>query len=1501
MVTVNPTNRLYRALRVVFLMLSFVLLGANLSIAANFTLTQNSTWDTNTGDDTQAAATGDNVNIATFNFTISNASAVKQLDALTGTTGDLLISAATTTNAATTVGSIALTGAASNITITNTNGGSGGGVSLTVTGNTSIGGALTATNSMASANGVMFGTFGGTTAVGGVTTITSVNRAGSTTTMTFTGNSEHTGAVTLTGSANGLATANFNGAVVTFTAGLSLAGGTTTAIANFTPTAAQTVTGVIDSSDSTDRGVINVLSSNLTTFASNIGGTNNILALNVGATGAAGNAKFSGTVDAATITVFTQLDSNVAAADFDGNVVGNVVLTGGNGSGENATASFAGNVTGNITMTPNSGTGTAATFDGTTAQTITGNVVAGADGKGVLKITNTGGVVTFNDDVGVAGTGIEEIHIASGATMTQKALLTGDDLTFDVVTTVDADGAGTRGGTLIIEGGDAVSGTAGGAITLATITTDTALTALTVQGGDAIENDVGGAVTETAFVGATDATTYTVQGGAGGSDGAATGGVGGAVATHLQTGATTATTINMNGGAGGAGVADDSSGVGGAGGAVGSSANTWTGLITATNVNVNGGLGGNGGAGGSSETGGVGGDGGAVTVTDIQNGLTGALNLTAGDGGVGGLGNAASKLGGNGGAGGNVTLSDLDTGGDLGNVTIAAGTGGVGGASGTANGGVGGDGGTVVVTRIDDQIDGNLSITGGTGGVGGEGTGAGTGGNGGAGTAVATLVINGVVDGNVSITSGSGGDGGGAGSGAGNGGTGGAGGAVATSLNANVTGTIALDDGAAGSTGASGTGTAGSGGAASAVTLTFAGSSAQTITGAVTAAADGEGALVLNNSTAATSDVIFSSTIGTSSAALKSITVSDGNAEFDGNVFAKSIVGASGDTVNFDGDVTAATALTLNAGSHTAAGDITAGTLFNFIGASDLTLDGTGDQTITGAITNATGADDVGDIRNSNTGGTVTFASAIGAADANAGQGDLTLDASTTTVFDGALNMEVGVLNGTATFNAAVTLDGAITLGANNKIIVGPDFTNGQTVIAAAGAMTDGDTTIEMRPANLSNGQTITVLDAGSGTTDATYTVIDTALFDFTAALDDDNDTVIVTANKRSTANIASNLGIETGAARALDKGTTALAGAGDAALSRTLNALLVAGGAPAKKAAEQLQNDPGAMTSAGSAAVTSTGTQVIGAGSARMASLRSGPAYASTQGTGFAAGNEGMTNSVWMKPFANWGDQDQRKGIAGFENETFGMAIGGDFKVDNSTYGMSISYANTDVDSKGAGDAQTDIDSYQVTFYGDYTTDEWYVEGLIGYARNEISTSRTIDFASSTAMADYGSNQYMINIGGGMPIEVEKDHYFTPNASFQYTYVDNETYTETGAGSLNLRVSQDEINVALGVLGVRYHTHQTINEGTLTPELRAGLTYDFAGDDGVSTNLFNGGGAAFENVGADVVEFGYRLGGGLGFKPLNVDGLEFTVNYDSWIKEDFIGHNANLQLRLSF
>ena len=113
-----------------------------------------------------------------------------------------------------------------------------------------------------------------------------------------------------------------------------------------------------------------------------------------------------------------------------------------------------------------------------------------------------------------------------------------------------------------------------------------------------------------------------------------------------------------------------------------------------------------------------------------------------------------------------------------------------------------------------------------------------------------------------------------------------------------------------------------------------------------------------------------------------------------------------------------------------------------------------------------------------------------------------------------------------------------------------------------------------------------------------------------------------------------------------------------------------------------------------------------------------------------------------------------------------------------------------------------------------------------------------------------------------------------------------------------------------MGVFGLRYHTNKDFGIGVLTPELRGGITYDFAGDDGVSTNTFNGGGAAFENTGADVVELGLQLGAGFSFKPKpikipftskSIEDFSISANYDLWRKEDFMGHSANFAIRYEF
>ncbi|MBL4665698.1 MAG: autotransporter domain-containing protein [Nitrospinaceae bacterium] len=681
------------------------------------------------------------------------------------------------------------------------------------------------------------------------------------------------------------------------------------------------------------------------------------------------------------------------------------------------------------------------------------------------------------------------------------------------------------------------------------------------------------------------------------------------------------------------------------------------------------------------------------------------------------------------------------------------------------------------------------------------------------------------------------------------------------------------------------------------------------IVGSVTTATTNTGTLTFATTTAVTT--LVSGNVGSSSALLTVVNAgSNGNvATFGGEVNATTINitnTAAGDIVAFSGSVNGTTLNFAAAGTINMAANasITAATVTANDGTGTLNFAGT--STVTGLV-GVIGANEL--LAVNVNGGTVTFKNNIGARTFNTAAG-------ATFKTDGAIAIDSNTAltnNGTWDLGGTLTLTTAtpdISATASTINLAPVSAYTGGVVISNTAANINASNTVTLVPDASFTSGTLTVVDtnAGGGTANiqGSYAVTGNALASYAVTIDGSND-VILTATANSSSAIATTLGVSEEAASAASSASSALAtvsSAQDVATQAAYNTAIQAGGATAKQAVEQIQGSPANLSAVGSAAVSATGSQVIAVGTSRLASLRSGSQFASSQASGFAGGAAANNYGIWMKPFVNFGDQDQRTGIAGYETETYGLAFGGDVKVGDAkrtTLGISFSYANTDIDSKGAGRARTDINSYQGTLYADYTSNKWYVEGLVGFARNQIDTSRSIAAGNLTAAADYGSNQFMINIGGGMPMEIAKNHFLTPNASFQYTLVENETYTETGAGALNLRVDQDEVHIAMGIFGARYHTRTEMKSGTLTPEIRTAVTYDFAGDEGQSTSTFNGGGAAFSVQGADVVQLGYTAGLGLSYAPLAEQGLTISANYDWNQKTDFIGHSANFALRYEF
>ena len=130
----------------------------------------------------------------------------------------------------------------------------------------------------------------------------------------------------------------------------------------------------------------------------------------------------------------------------------------------------------------------------------------------------------------------------------------------------------------------------------------------------------------------------------------------------------------------------------------------------------------------------------------------------------------------------------------------------------------------------------------------------------------------------------------------------------------------------------------------------------------------------------------------------------------------------------------------------------------------------------------------------------------------------------------------------------------------------------------------------------------------------------------------------------------------------------------------------------------------------------------------------------------------------------------------------------------------------------------------------------------MLSYAYNEVETRRDINFGGLDLVAsgEYEADQYTARIGGDLPMRIG-NHVFTPNAAFQYTHVSSQSFTETGAGVLNLVVDPEDLDMAIGILGLNYQSTYQVKSGTWTPQIRTSLSYDFAGDDADSVSRFTG------------------------------------------------------------
>ncbi|MDQ7046011.1 MAG: autotransporter domain-containing protein [Sulfurimonas sp.] len=249
---------------------------------------------------------------------------------------------------------------------------------------------------------------------------------------------------------------------------------------------------------------------------------------------------------------------------------------------------------------------------------------------------------------------------------------------------------------------------------------------------------------------------------------------------------------------------------------------------------------------------------------------------------------------------------------------------------------------------------------------------------------------------------------------------------------------------------------------------------------------------------------------------------------------------------------------------------------------------------------------------------------------------------------------------------------------------------------------------------------------------------------------------------------------------------------------------------------------------------------------------------------------------NLWVKAFGSFGTQDDQDGINGFDLNTYGLGLGVDAEyASNQTIGLALFYTRANVDVNNISQS-SDLDVYTALVYGnvpflDPRTNFLY---QVGYAWQKTSSQRYIAITNATATADYTTNTASVDLKVVRDYQINKKFLVQPMLEATYRKFSSPTYTESGAGAVNLK--SESYNSNEFILGLGVVTSMKIdNDAKLFTNLNIG--YDVKGNHQTVTSSYAGStGVQFDTNGIDNGRYNYDIG----------------LGYERDVKE---GHNINL------
>lgn len=293
------------------------------------------------------------------------------------------------------------------------------------------------------------------------------------------------------------------------------------------------------------------------------------------------------------------------------------------------------------------------------------------------------------------------------------------------------------------------------------------------------------------------------------------------------------------------------------------------------------------------------------------------------------------------------------------------------------------------------------------------------------------------------------------------------------------------------------------------------------------------------------------------------------------------------------------------------------------------------------------------------------------------------------------------------------------------------------------------------------------------------------------------------------------------------------------------------------------------------------------------------------TGSTSFAVGNGSpyLSDSkwgFWAKGYGLFGTRDGSDEAPGYDYTTYGVGFGLDHQfTDTLLLGLTGGYSDGDVDYDGSPDS-SELSATHLGVYGSWDAGSTYVDSLLTYSDLDYETQRYVELTDERLEGDFGG--YAVSGYFETGFDWRKIHgwQLQPLASFQFSYMDLDNYTESG-GDAALGYDDQTYESYIGSLGTKVTRNllKDSAEKRLVAQFRARWLHEF-GDTRSDVNTFFASDPTtiFSIRDSEIARDSAVLGVGLAAQ-LN-SSTRLYVDYDTRLNADDTAHliSGGLQYR---